>query len=59
LSIIGANSCSQLQQHNNFLSQETFIATMSEDEADYAIESVDAGASAAIPMEAGQIKKGG
>jgi hypothetical protein len=32
---------------------------MSEDEADYVIESVDAGASAAIPMEAGQIKKGG
>ena len=26
---------------------------------DYAIESVDAGASATIPMEAGQIKKGG
>lgn len=26
---------------------------------DYAIESADAGASATIPMEAGQIKKGG
>ena len=26
---------------------------------DYAIETVDAGASATIPMEAGQIKKGG
>jgi len=29
------------------------------DEGDYAIESTDAGASATIPMEAGQIKKGG
>lgn len=29
------------------------------DEEDYNIESVDAGASATIPMEAGQIKKGG
>lgn len=29
------------------------------DEDDYAIESTDAGASATIPMEAGQIKKGG
>ena len=29
------------------------------DEADYAIETADAGASATIPMEAGQIKKGG
>mmetsp|Transcript_61224 Transcript_61224/g.149880 ORF Transcript_61224/g.149880 Transcript_61224/m.149880 type:complete len:162 (-) Transcript_61224:253-738(-) len=29
------------------------------DEEDYAIESTDAGASATIPMEAGQIKKGG
>jgi translation initiation factor 5A len=26
---------------------------------DYAIETADAGASATIPMEAGQIKKGG
>ena len=33
-------------------------ATMA-DEEDYAIESTDAGASATIPMEAGQIKKGG
>lgn len=32
--------------------------TMSDD-ADYAIEQADAGASATIPMEAGQIKKGG
>ena len=32
---------------------------MSDDDADYAIESTDAGASATIPMEAGQIKKGG
>jgi len=32
---------------------------MSEDEADYAIDSADAGASDTIPMEAGQIKKGG
>lgn len=32
--------------------------TMSDD-ADYAIESADAGASTTIPMEAGQIKKGG
>jgi len=31
---------------------------MSDDE-DYAIESTDAGASATIPMEAGQVKKGG
>jgi hypothetical protein len=29
------------------------------DEEDYNIESADAGASATIPMEAGQIKKGG
>lgn len=29
------------------------------DEQDFAIESADAGASATIPMEAGQIKKGG
>lgn len=29
------------------------------DDADYAIETTDAGASATIPMEAGQIKKGG
>jgi len=29
------------------------------DEEDYNIENVDAGASATIPMEAGQIKKGG
>jgi len=29
------------------------------DDADYAIEKTDAGASATIPMEAGQIKKGG
>lgn len=29
------------------------------DSGDYAIESADAGASATIPMEAGQIKKGG
>ncbi len=29
------------------------------DEADYAIETADAGASSTIPMEAGQIKKGG
>ena len=29
------------------------------DEGDYAIEVADAGASATIPMEAGQIKKGG
>ena len=33
-------------------------ATMG-DEEDFAIESTDAGASATIPMEAGQIKKGG
>jgi translation initiation factor 5A len=31
---------------------------MSDDE-DYNIEVVDAGASATIPMEAGQVKKGG
>lgn len=29
------------------------------DDDDYKIETVDAGASATIPMEAGQIKKGG
>ena len=29
------------------------------DSGDYNIESADAGASATIPMEAGQIKKGG
>ena len=29
------------------------------DDGDYNIESADAGASATIPMEAGQIKKGG
>lgn len=29
------------------------------DEDDFKIESTDAGASATIPMEAGQIKKGG
>jgi len=32
---------------------------MAEDEGDYVIEKVDAGASATIPMEAGQVKKGG
>jgi hypothetical protein len=32
---------------------------MAEENEDYAIESTDAGASATIPMEAGQIKKGG
>ena len=32
---------------------------MSEEEHDYAIENADAGASSTIPMEAGQIKKGG
>jgi hypothetical protein len=32
---------------------------MSEEEADYNIDSADAGASDTIPMEAGQIKKGG
>jgi translation initiation factor 5A len=32
---------------------------MSEEDQDYHIENVDAGASATIPMEAGQIKKGG
>jgi len=32
---------------------------MAEEEPDYNIETVDAGASATIPMEAGQIKKGG
>jgi translation initiation factor 5A len=32
---------------------------MSDNEDDYKIESTDAGASATIPMEAGQIKKGG
>ena len=30
-----------------------------EEEHDFAIEKADAGASATIPMEAGQIKKGG
>ena len=30
-----------------------------EDDNDYAIEVTDAGASATIPMEAGQVKKGG
>ena len=29
------------------------------DDEDYVIESADAGASTTIPMEAGQIKKGG
>jgi hypothetical protein len=33
------------------------VATMSED--DFVIEVTDAGASATIPMEAGQVKKGG
>merc|ERR1711935_1247463 len=33
--------------------------TMADDDGDYAIEVVDAGASATIPMEAGQVKKGG
>jgi hypothetical protein len=32
---------------------------MSDNDADYAIEVADAGASATIPMEAGQVKKGG
>jgi translation initiation factor 5A len=32
---------------------------MSGEDGDYAIETTDAGASATIPMEAGQIKKGG
>lgn len=32
---------------------------MSDDHEDYHIESADAGASDTIPMEAGQIKKGG
>jgi hypothetical protein len=32
---------------------------MSEEEADYNIDSADAGASDTIPCEAGQIKKGG
>jgi hypothetical protein len=35
------------------------VATMSDDDGDYAIEVTDAGASATIPMEAGQVKKGG
>jgi len=34
------------------------LSTMSDD-ADYHIEQTDAGASSTIPMEAGQIKKGG
>jgi hypothetical protein len=32
---------------------------MSDDEQDFVIEATDAGASSVIPMEAGQIKKGG
>jgi translation initiation factor 5A len=32
---------------------------MADEGEDYHIESTDAGASATIPMEAGQIKKGG
>jgi hypothetical protein len=40
------------------ITQQLF--TMSEEEDnDFVIESTDAGASATIPMEAGQIKKGG
>jgi hypothetical protein len=37
------------------------VVTMAEEnnDDDYHIESADAGASAVIPMEAGQIKKGG
>ena len=35
------------------------LYTMGDDEHDYTIENTDAGASATIPMEAGQIKKGG
>jgi hypothetical protein len=38
---------------------EPYNKTMSGEEQDYAIETADAGASATIPMEAGQIKKGG
>lgn len=37
--------------------QTTF--TMADDDHDYTIENADAGASETIPMEAGQIKKGG
>jgi hypothetical protein len=44
--------------HNTATSNKT-TSTMSDDEHDYAIESTDAGASATIPMEAGQVKKGG
>ena len=36
-----------------------YPSNMSDDEADYNIDSADAGASDTIPMEAGQIKKGG
>ena len=43
--------CYSLDRNNN-------LSKMSDDE-DYKIESTDAGASATIPMEAGQIKKGG
>ncbi|EJK66608.1 hypothetical protein THAOC_12462, partial [Thalassiosira oceanica] len=32
---------------------------MADDDHDYTIENADAGASETIPMEAGQIKKGG
>lgn len=45
------------QSQRNKVNKTT--STMSDDEHDYAIETADAGASATIPMEAGQIKKGG
>jgi hypothetical protein len=35
------------------------LETMSDEHNEYEIETVDAGASATIPMEAGQVKKGG
>ena len=45
--------------HSTSLTTPSLFATMSDEDHDYAIESADAGASATIPMEAGQIKKGG
>jgi hypothetical protein len=43
----------------NFQVPDDTAETMSGEEQDYAIETADAGASDTIPMEAGQIKKGG
>lgn len=44
--------------HNSLGTEKVLLTTMADD-ADYVIETADAGASETIPCEAGQIKKGG